>query len=115
MLQQVLGTSTGSGDIPDGIQAPGYKPCRPSIGTEVALFSGKKSCSRGAVTSCELRLGSAPGCGSPRLEKPWRFALDIFQMRCFDLFFFIFSNLFYSLPQGNVWKTNLARFNSNLF
>lgn len=117
MLQKVLGTGMGSGDIPDGSQAPGHKPCQPSVGAVVALFSRKKSCFGGAIASCELRLGSAPGCGSPRLEKPWRFALDIFQMRCFDLsfLFFFFSNLFYSLPQGNVWKTNLARFNSNLF
>lgn len=41
------------------------------------------------------------------------FRSDIFQMRCFDFFFFLI--LFYSPPQGNVWKPNLARFNSNHF
>lgn len=40
------------------------------------------------------------------------FRSDIFQMRCFDFFFLI---LFYSLPQGNDWKPNLAQFNSNHF
>lgn len=86
--QQVPGTGTGRGDIPNGSWAPKHEPSRLSVGIAAALFSGRKGCFREAVASCELRLGSAPGCGSPRAGKAVAFRSDIFQMRCFDFFFF---------------------------
>lgn len=92
--QQVLGTGTGGGDI-DGSWAPGHELSRPPTNTArgglyhaAALFAGKKGCFGEASACCELRLGSVPGCGSPRAGKAMAFHSEIFQMRCFDFILF---------------------------